>query len=516
MVSAKYARGRDWGIVDGDPTPGRPDGIRIVADGFASVEQTAEIVKNELSAIRDRSGWAIWEGAAAERFAQSVDDEFVVGLRKMVDSYGHAAHALQDYAIALSDLQQDADRSCSDANAADGRVHEGERRLKEQDGRIGALKGEVDRCRNTVAALNHEYHRTLAQRAPEDSTYDLRYSNWRNRMLQARSRLQSAEQALGEVEGERSRTVCETDDARSQLAAARRSVADIRSRRESAERQAASRLEEATRIGVRNKSLLEQFVDAHLDPLKAAWEWVSDLENLDKLLGWISTALTVLAIVCLVLGCIPGLQFLWGVAHALFVVVVVLDVLKAVVAVALAADGRKSWGDALQDVAWAVVGVVTLGAGSGASKAVNGGAKGAASASKWAKLGKWTKRLTKAIDYATGFKVPFAGKGVGKVFSTAQDSWRLGKLAWRKKGFAKFAAEWMKNAFKPVAGRPEAIGKAFSESVDLIDEHFGDDIRNAVQRRGPGVVESLKSGAATLPPMRIEVISPLGVGGGVR
>ncbi|MFN8053633.1 MAG: hypothetical protein U0Q22_19520 [Acidimicrobiales bacterium] len=387
----------DWSLVDGDPAPGHPDAIRKKGDVFTGIADVAKDAYRDLKAISGAEVCEVWEGQAAERFADTIEQDFLTSLSKLDRSFHKAGHALQDYATELSDLQEQAKRELDRACRAEGDEREGERRTAAARSQLGDANDEVELLDREVRRLNNEYYATLATRAADDATYDQRYQDWRRRMdasraalTHARDRQRSAKQTTDSAEDD-------TQDARRRLAKARDEVADIRRRREQAERDAAHDLDEATKLGIRNKSLWEQFKDG----LKEFGTWVLDnLEVLDKILDIVGTIVTIATIICAIVPCLQvALPFLAAAS-------VVISVTKATISVVLACAGRKDWGAAGLDVLVAALDVVTLGG-------AEGGKGATALIDKFPKLAKAAKILDKVRPITD--LMGKAGKAGGKL-----------------------------------------------------------------------------------------------------
>lgn len=348
----------DWTLVDGNPAPGNPQRIRNKGDAYTTIAQIAGEAKSELMAIKDDKACAVWEGQASEHFGDTIESKFLTKLRKLDDSYSSAGKALLTYATSLERLQVEADAQLSNAYAASDSALEGERRMVSTAAERSAAEAEVRRLEEDLRTLDNEYYRCLATRSADDATYDARYNSWRNRYSLKKSTLNTARDRYNSACRSHDNAENDTNDARGRLRRARNEVADIKRRRETAEKEAADKIDAASKLGIKNKSWLSK-----------RWEWVSNLENLDKLIGWTSMILTGLAVILAFTPLAPA-------AGVLFAVAAGLNVIKAGIAVTLATQGRKSWFEAGVDVVMAIVSVVTLGSGSIVSPGKVGGRLG--------------------------------------------------------------------------------------------------------------------------------------------
>lgn len=476
------SRPGNWTLVDGDPAPGRPDGIRRKGDVFEHIGEVAGQARTELQAIKDRDLNDVWEGEAADRFAGQVEGEFLGNLKKLDESFNMAGHALQDYATELAELQEEADQALRRATQADQDEDAADHRVAATSRDVASAQKEVQRWNNEVQALNREYYTTLSTRRADDTTYDTRYANWKRRYEDARQRVLHAQNQLAEITSRRDRATDERDDARQSLKRARDQISDIKERRERAEKEAADDLHQATELGIKNKG----FWDKVKDTFDAAMNWIADnIDVLDNVLGWISTVAGVLA---LCVGWIPVIGQI--AAGALIVISVTAQVLKALVNIVAACKGKRSWTTALFETGMAVVDVATMGMG---SKAVKGG-KAAVAAAKVSKsktaLGALSKladskAMSKVVDGAKWFNKTFDLTKIAKIGSDIpSDVKKIYKLAthgpnkfWKHLGDPEFIRRVGKGSLRDLLvarpakwiGEQTGIDDRIPDSTDVID-----------------------------------------------
>lgn len=488
----------NWSLVDGDPAPGRPDGIRRKGDVFEHIAEVAGEARTELQAIKDRDLNDVWEGEAADRFAEQIEGDFLGNLKKLDESFNLAGHALQDYATELAELQAEADQLLRQAAQADQDEEAADRRVGSADHDLSTAKDGVRRADDAVAALNREYYTTLSTRRADDTTYQARYDNWKRRYEAARQRLVAEQNLQTECTSVRDRATDDRDHARQSLKRARDQIAEIRERRERAEKEAADDLAQAHELGIKNKG----FWDKVKDTFNAGIDWIVDnIDVLDNVLGWISTIAGVLA---LCVGWIPVIG--QALAAGLIVISVTAQVLKALVNIIGACKGKRSWTTALFETAMAAADIATLGMASKGTSAV----KGATMATKASKAktiaGAMTKfaeghGMGKVVDGVKWFNKTFhpfdptklakiatdIPSDVKKVYKLAKNGgsafWRhLGDAKWVRRAAEQRAGKIITEGYKWI-GDKTGIDDRVPDSEDVVDwavRHKGDILRSLV------------------------------------
>lgn len=460
----------DWSLVDGDPAPGNPQRIRRKGDAFTDIATAGANARWNLRAIADGEAKAVWKGEAADRFAESIETDFVTKLDKLDRSFRKAGHALHDYAVVLTDLQDEAQRTLGIACRAQDDAQQGERRVDRARDDCSRARDEVRQLDAEVKRLNNEYYATLATRGANDLTYDQRYASWRRRYDAARSALRSAAERQNRAGSTFDRAESDTQDARRRLARARDDIAAIKRRRVQAERNAADKLDEASDLGIQNKRWWQ-----------AAWDKMSGLtvqvlEFLDKAFEIVGIALAV-ALVVAAFVFPPAVPFI-------AVALVGISILKAEVSVILALAGRKSWSDAGVDALFSALDVVTLGAGSKLRLGARAGLK-----------------ASEKLKYVLPLfgKVGSLGGGVLKLPSTVS-SIRGGTWpGWVARNFRKLGRRPHAREEAGTAILGEVGGQIFNE--DRIDwSKVGDRARNAVSRLAPPL--------PLVPPVRLPTSPP--------
>jgi hypothetical protein len=142
----------DWSPFGGDPVPGDPDQVRVLAGGFHSFADDVDTQNALLKALRSDST-GVWEGPAADAFRPHLED-LPPKLDKLVSSYREAGDALSVYAPRLASAQAEAVAALQKATEALTRL-----------GRAQAEKSAQDAANRTAAAAAPPGHpaATVAQ-----------------------------------------------------------------------------------------------------------------------------------------------------------------------------------------------------------------------------------------------------------------------------------------------------------------------------------------------------------------
>ena len=96
----------DWSPFGGNPVPGDPGQVKVLAHAFHSFADDVDGQNSLLKALKaDTTG--VWEGPAADAFRPHLDD-LPPKLDKLVRSYRETGDALTTYAPKLQTAQDDA------------------------------------------------------------------------------------------------------------------------------------------------------------------------------------------------------------------------------------------------------------------------------------------------------------------------------------------------------------------------------------------------------------------------
>jgi hypothetical protein len=140
----------DWGLLGGDPAPGRPDVIASVASTWSAVANHGEAVTTVLRQTGSGIGAAWWMGEAADATAGRIA-KIVPHLDLYVDAYATAASALQRYADTLVGLQAWGVQAAAQANEAGARLAQAHADAAAASRAVGVARGALDTARRANA-----------------------------------------------------------------------------------------------------------------------------------------------------------------------------------------------------------------------------------------------------------------------------------------------------------------------------------------------------------------------------
>lgn len=204
-----------WNDVGGNPAPGDPGQIRTVANYFGELSVSARFARRQLAALQRGELQACWTGVAADAFADELDI-LPADLGKLERSLDHASSTIHRWATTVDHAQSEA-----------------ERRLREHDSADRELRtARYERDREREAALAD------AANDPVGAIGDVLSGN--NRLAPHDRRV---------------------DDAYDRVRRVRDSIDQLRDDVDATARTVARLLEEASRLGIRNKDFFEKFGD---------------------------------------------------------------------------------------------------------------------------------------------------------------------------------------------------------------------------------------------------------------
>lgn len=227
------SRPRDWDVLDlaGDPTPGEPVRVQVLAHRVQGVAEDARRAERDVRGLAGDGAVTSWIGLAAEQFRGALED-FPGQLAQLADSYGQCASALSAYARALDGAQDQADRALALGRAARAELE--------------GLQAQLAGARSTSASAGRvaqAFDRPLPAGALPPDPEQVRAAT-RNAQA-ATDRVSSLSSAVG--------------GAQSRLDAAKRMARDAEQLRQSAGDRARDRLHEASDAGIEPNSFWADF-----------------------------------------------------------------------------------------------------------------------------------------------------------------------------------------------------------------------------------------------------------------
>ncbi|MGH4032481.1 putative T7SS-secreted protein [Actinomycetota bacterium Odt1-20B] len=139
-------RPTDWHILDrdADPAPGDPARLRLLARTVRTIADDADTAARGVKSLSKDHGAMEWIGAAGDVFKEAVGD-FPKQLKKVGDSHGQAADALDAYIKDLETAQSQADRALASG-----------REVYEQ---VKSLRSQLSTARGTLSDLDKDADR---------------------------------------------------------------------------------------------------------------------------------------------------------------------------------------------------------------------------------------------------------------------------------------------------------------------------------------------------------------------
>ncbi|MDH4146137.1 MAG: hypothetical protein OEY23_13330, partial [Acidimicrobiia bacterium] len=244
----------DWGQLEmAHPAPGDPDIVRSTAFDLTEMSRIATEIHVELARVGMPT--SMWTGVAADSFSQRVD-VLLADLGKLMSSFERAGGALNRYATGLENARElatsaalRADRAIESRRDADRQVSAGEAARRQRGEALATAERELERANadhlvdcmsggvssvGSTAVVSATHARSDAEAALRQTTTDLAAA--KDALAAARADLAAA-----------------TDDARLAFES-RRSAAHF----------AAEGIDDASDLGIGNRSTVRRFWDATL------------------------------------------------------------------------------------------------------------------------------------------------------------------------------------------------------------------------------------------------------------
>ena len=183
--------GYDWSGFGGNPAPGDPDGIRVIASRLRDLS-AAVAMQNRLLRSVGGDSEAVWVGPAADAFRPHLE-KLPAQMEQLVTSYGDAADALDSYWPVLTAAQHTAVEAWHKARMAQAQVDTARTAVSTADAQARA------------AAEAYNQAATAAMSAPPDPSgattahvqgLQASYQSASTQAATARSALQAAESSL--------------------------------------------------------------------------------------------------------------------------------------------------------------------------------------------------------------------------------------------------------------------------------------------------------------------------------
>lgn len=254
------ARPTDWWVLDldGDPTPGDPARLRMLATRFHDFAETAYRAKRAVESLQGDGAVLTWVGLSGDAFREQFG-EFPGQVHKLYQSHLMVGDALDAYAPQLERAQAMADRALADGRQARDRVDSLSGQLVTAESGFTAATGVADR-------LQRE------SEAPEAPDPD--------QVRQAVRDAEAAQQRLAAVRGQANAAAQELDLAKSLAEQARQL-------RDGAARQCQREIHEASDVGIQPRSFWEKLRDA----FKKLWDIICEIAK------WVALVAGVIAMI---------------------------------------------------------------------------------------------------------------------------------------------------------------------------------------------------------------------------
>ncbi|WFE30095.1 toxin glutamine deamidase domain-containing protein [Solwaraspora sp. WMMD791] len=254
------ARPTDWWVLDldGDPTPGDPARLRMLATRFHDFAETAYRAKRAVESLQGDGAVLTWVGLSGDAFREQFG-EFPGQVHKLYQSHLMVGDALDAYAPELERAQAMADRALADGRQARDRVDSLSGQLATAESGFTAATGVADRLRRE-------------SEAPEAPDPD--------QVRQAVRDAEAAQQRLAAVRGQANAAQQELDLAKSLAEQARQL-------RDGAARQCQREIHEASDVGIQPRSFWEKLRDA----FKKLWDVICEIAK------WVALVAGVIAMI---------------------------------------------------------------------------------------------------------------------------------------------------------------------------------------------------------------------------
>ncbi|MFK4018235.1 DUF6531 domain-containing protein [Streptomyces albogriseolus] len=259
-------RPTDWHVLDldKDPTPGDPERVRQLA---RFLHDFADDVSEALRLVKGMAGegtLAEWAGKSAKVFKEEFSG-VPKNLRKLEKSYAMCGDALADYWPKLERAQALADKALAKAREAQADLTSAKSKLASAESWVGRATKEADKYKDDPTGSKSDADK------PDEA-----------KVRAATRDVQSAKSAHTKAQSD-------VTSAQNALDAAKKMAADARKMREEAARDAKSKIDEASDVGIQNRSWWEEIGD-----------WFTD--NWDNIVAACKIVVAVVGIVALIIG----------------------------------------------------------------------------------------------------------------------------------------------------------------------------------------------------------------------
>ena len=253
-------RPTDWWVLDldGDPTPGDPARLRLLATRFHDFAETAYRAKRAVESLQGDGAVLTWVGLSGDAFREQFG-EFPGQVHKLYQSHLMVGDALDAYAPELERAQAMADRALADGRQARDRVDSLSGQLTAAESGFTAASGVADRL----------------QRESEDPQ-----SPDPDQVRQAVRDAEAAQQRLAAVRGQANAAAQELDLAKSLAEQARQL-------RDGAAQRCQREIHEASDVGIQPRSFWEKLRDA----FKKLWDIICEIAK------WVALVAGVIAMI---------------------------------------------------------------------------------------------------------------------------------------------------------------------------------------------------------------------------
>lgn len=295
----------DWSLVGGNPAPGEPGLIQLVARRASNTADRASDSQLFFERLTLDVSACGWEGEAADKF-QTAFAPIGPDLGVMARSYESVSSALATYAAQLEGLQAEAQRALARAELARHRRETAEARLAAASRRVSDLSRQLTSVRADEAFKRTQVNAALWLDPAGGAVAE------RHALARSIATRRSIESALSEVRTEEHQARSARDSAEGELRQARAEVDSVRAERRQAEARAARAIRDALADQLKNKSNIEKGLSKVYDGFKAVGEFgsafirgdfetvVATIREVIQALDKILLVLTIVAVVVLV------------------------------------------------------------------------------------------------------------------------------------------------------------------------------------------------------------------------
>jgi uncharacterized protein YukE len=245
----------DWDLLhtDGDPAPGNPELIRLLATDVASTANLAQEARLAVMRAGSDATMMNWRGDAANAF-HAAFEPIAPDLGMMAESYDGVVSALNEYASRLEAIQAQVVYAVNRARVAS-------QRKQLTDDQLGAVNATIRRLSGQLALVESERRSKTVEATlyAGDPVLAATHADDLNRLRSTQALVQ---QSLDSSRANQQQLQRESDGAQGDLDAARRDAAELREERIRAEQVAAAAIAAALEQQLKNKSNFQRVVSA--------------------------------------------------------------------------------------------------------------------------------------------------------------------------------------------------------------------------------------------------------------